>query len=818
MRAIAAVLEAAHLLLLGLGFACMAFATRAEACSALDSSPCVDLHVVAHQDDDLLFMNPDIQESITRGNRVATVFVTAGTNGDLAYLAAREQGILNAYAYMVSPSHAVLRRGDEADMLVHWRLHGGRPIAISFGGSTRRAIQYDFVSPIESGATVSVVFLRLPETNGVADVRALWNGGATNVPTVACTSGCPLGSSLASQSYTREVLIRVLAGIAAREHGARPGAPLRMSVLDSTSLHHVSEDYGLGWVEHEDHVAAANFATAAFVRYHASAGSAPRALQIYRGYNTGSEPTNLSAAEIQGKRSAFHRYYALAEVAPGVVVDPDAPMWIDTYDEWTMRKYTVISVAGGADLRGRLQNGLDQCLRANATMGPCADAPEWTLTRRNEIRSNRSCLALGRRSEVARPVACSPQAERKTLVLTSNGQVRVRGAKCLEADGAGVRAADCAKLVVGGTPLRRPTPTQDFTLLLSEPVLVTTQLGDASEVDQSRSYYRTIAIAGGEVCLRRPWGVGCARYADLAGEQAPLDGRLEAFAYWPSVPPEYTDAQGWRSDSTGATVVFRRLAAAGPLDVCGRGYYGMRCGVGPGAAWWSNEFSTTNGWARSPSYYGSIRLADVNGDGHADVCGRGVAGVHCAAGTGTAFGPAVWMTPQFSDAAGWNSSPNGETLQYGDVDGDGRDDVCGRGDEGLLCATSAAEGTAFVRDHVWTANATSDKNANTRDFSDGDPAGDWELSSAKYRTLRLVDLNRDGRADVCGRGASGIVCALSTGTAFEAKRLVLQAFTDTELWDGDRYGSTLTWGGLDGDSRVDLCGRGIDGLWCSEGY
>src|SRR6185503_8662444 len=42
------------------------------------SVPCVDMYVSAHEDDDLLFMNPEIERSIQRGNRVITVFVTAG--------------------------------------------------------------------------------------------------------------------------------------------------------------------------------------------------------------------------------------------------------------------------------------------------------------------------------------------------------------------------------------------------------------------------------------------------------------------------------------------------------------------------------------------------------------------------------------------------------------------------------------------------------------------------------------------------------------------------------------------------------------------
>jgi len=44
---------------------------------------------------------------------------------------------------------------------------------------------------------------------------------------------------------------------------------------------------------------------------------------------------------------------------------------------------------------------------------------------------------------------------------------------------------------------------------------------------------------------------------------------------------------------------------------------------------WTRDFSDAQGWNGSETYYGSIRLADVNGDGLADVCGRGIAGIYC---------------------------------------------------------------------------------------------------------------------------------------------------------------------------------------------
>jgi hypothetical protein len=120
---------------------------------------CVDMHFVAHQDDDLLFMNPDIATSIAYGNHVVSVFLTAGTAvGEDEFeprLIEREIGILNAYAYMVDPFYSATERDDQDAMLAYWQLHDGAPITISTSYGTKQAIQYDFIG--NSSFPVSIV-------------------------------------------------------------------------------------------------------------------------------------------------------------------------------------------------------------------------------------------------------------------------------------------------------------------------------------------------------------------------------------------------------------------------------------------------------------------------------------------------------------------------------------------------------------------------------------------------------------------------------------------------------------------------------------
>ncbi|HYG42003.1 MAG TPA: PIG-L family deacetylase, partial [Bordetella sp.] len=60
-----------------------------------------DLAFVAHLDDDLLFMNPDIASNIEAGGCVQVVYLTASDAGEgERYMLGRERGVRAAYAYM----------------------------------------------------------------------------------------------------------------------------------------------------------------------------------------------------------------------------------------------------------------------------------------------------------------------------------------------------------------------------------------------------------------------------------------------------------------------------------------------------------------------------------------------------------------------------------------------------------------------------------------------------------------------------------------------------------------------------------------------
>lgn len=173
----------------------------------------------------------------------------------------------------------------------------------------------------------------------------------------------------------------------------------------------------------------------------------------------------------------------------------------------------------------------------------------------------------------------------------------------------------------------------------------------------------------------------------------------------------YANAQGWVQPQHGTTIMLGDVNGDGRDDVCGRGITGIWCSFSNSNSFGApvlatNDFADVNGW-NNISYYSSIRLADVNGDNHADICGRGISGISCGISNGAGFAPALLWTAQYKSAEGWSQHQYGSTIMFGDINGDGRDDVCGRGIAGIFCSLST--GFAFVP-AVLASNIYSDAN------------------------------------------------------------------------------------------------------------
>jgi LmbE family N-acetylglucosaminyl deacetylase len=110
---------------------------------------------VAHEDDDLLFMNPDLMTRIRDGARVQTIYVTAGDKDKGPdYWMAREAGVKEAYAYMADVPNIWCRSALEIE--------------------NKKIVKFT----LKAAPRINLIFLRLPDgiddRNGVVTLKTLW--------------------------------------------------------------------------------------------------------------------------------------------------------------------------------------------------------------------------------------------------------------------------------------------------------------------------------------------------------------------------------------------------------------------------------------------------------------------------------------------------------------------------------------------------------------------------------------------------------------------------------------------------------------------
>jgi LmbE family N-acetylglucosaminyl deacetylase len=225
-----------------------------------ESLPCArTLNVVAHEDDDLLFINPSVSDDIDSGRCVVTVFVTAGDAGRPgSYWLRREQGSMAAYAAMAGTSATW-----QADTITL----NGHPI-------TRQRLV---------GTRVTLLFLRLPDAHGnparpAGTLQQLWHGDVRSMR--------PLGPGGA---YTKPALIKTLAA-AMDEY-----QPDRIRTLDYAGT------YGDG--DHADHHTVGYLTLAAQRGYHTH-----HDISGYRGYTVSAYPDNLDETAAGRKLDYFLAY------------------------------------------------------------------------------------------------------------------------------------------------------------------------------------------------------------------------------------------------------------------------------------------------------------------------------------------------------------------------------------------------------------------------------------------------------------------------------------------------------------------------------
>lgn len=230
--------------------------------------PSLIMQVVAHEDDDLLFMNPDVSASIAAGVPSVTVYLSAGNltgtgTTDAQRTRNRQRGVQDAYARMAGVATIAPNQAD-------WR---GDLLTIA----GRQVERYRLTARPD----VALVFLNLHDGQ-LANIYS----GTTD------TSVIPeAGVVTTSFSYKRADVTAVLSGLLATYQPT----VLRFQDLDP--------DVRYGPQEHPDHRATVRFIT------DAATSSASRAIQVsYRDYEISQSVANLSAAAVADKTATLSLY------------------------------------------------------------------------------------------------------------------------------------------------------------------------------------------------------------------------------------------------------------------------------------------------------------------------------------------------------------------------------------------------------------------------------------------------------------------------------------------------------------------------------
>lgn len=265
--------------------------TSKAAGSAVCTTADTTMSVVAHQDDDLLFVNPFTDADIAAGRCVTVVFVTAGDAGRTArYWRGRETGAMAAYAAMAGAADS-------------WRSS-----VMVVGGHRIRVRTL-------AGRDVRLMFMRLP-------------------------TGSPSGYAV----HHYECLGRLRSGAVTTIHAidgsaTYTSASLRAALLDLMTLIRPSVirtlDYSgrYGDGDHADHLNTAYYTYEAQEQY-----TVPHAVAGFRGYPVRKLPANQPEPAAAAKLRFFLAY---APHDPSVCRTSAACRANRLYGPWFARTYQV---------------------------------------------------------------------------------------------------------------------------------------------------------------------------------------------------------------------------------------------------------------------------------------------------------------------------------------------------------------------------------------------------------------------------------------------------------------------------------------------
>lgn len=269
--------------------------------------------------------------------------------------------------------------------------------------------------------------------------------------------------------------------------------------------------------------------------------------------------------------------------------------------------------------------------------------------------------------------------------------------------------------------------------------------------------------------------------SDGSGSYAPTEWVTGDFAY----------NQGWRTDRH--VRLFADVDGDGKSDLVAFGEDGVWVAKSTGSGLlpkvkWTSEFGYNTGWRVNMH----VRcLADVNGDGKADIVGFGESQTYVAlAKASGGFQTAQPWTSYFTYNTGWRVDLNVRCLA--DVNGDGKADIIGFGESQTYVALST--GSGFETPKAVSAYFT---------YNTG-----WRNINQRF----VADINGDKRGDLIGFGDAGVYVAINTGSSsFSAPSLVISTFGTNQGWANVETPRMV--GDFDGNKLVDFIGFAWDKVY-----
>jgi LmbE family N-acetylglucosaminyl deacetylase len=231
------------------------------------------MNIVAHQDDDLLFMNPDLTQSIKAGDCIRTIYVTAGDGGQgQFYWLSREQGSEAAYSHMIG-----LTNPDWIQRIVQVANH-----------------EYITVANPKGNKSISLIFMHLPDGDiqgqgfASSNYQSLAKLNAGTIKTI---------NSIDGQSYYSSP--QLVAALTSLMHTYQP-AEIR------TQADYVSKQFP----DHSDHITVGSFVQKAYAQYEKQQynNQVTIPIKFYIGYPIHSMPANVSGAQLAQKEATFLAY------------------------------------------------------------------------------------------------------------------------------------------------------------------------------------------------------------------------------------------------------------------------------------------------------------------------------------------------------------------------------------------------------------------------------------------------------------------------------------------------------------------------------